>query len=159
MTATSLSKKNNAPKYFKWGVIVVALVALAGLAYYFLKPKEAAPQYLTATVETGDIENSVMATGKIEAISSVDVGSEASGKVQKLFVDVGSVVKAGDIIAQIEQIDQKNAVSNAQATLVQSQSSLQSAYGDLASREAELVSAQATLATRQAEFIKAQKKL
>lgn len=155
MTSSTIKRKKF--PYIKWLLIAIVLIALAGLAYYFLKPKEKAPEYLTATVTTGDIEDSVMATGKIEAISSVDVGSEASGKVERLLVDVGSEVKQGDIIAQIEQINQKDAVSSAEASLVQSQSALQSAHGELASREAELDSAKATLATRRAELAKAER--
>lgn len=143
----------------KWLITALVLAVLAVLAYVFFKPSEEAPQYLTATVETGDIERSIMATGKIEAITRVDVGSDASGKLEMLAVDVGSEVKKGEIIAQIEQVNQQNAVSNASATLTQSQSALQAAHSELASREAQAANARANLANRQAQAVKAQRHL
>ncbi len=66
--------KINKKSAIKWGVIALIIVALAALAYTFLKPEEETPNYLTATVEVGDIENNVMASGKVKALNTVDVG-------------------------------------------------------------------------------------
>ncbi|UYZ69142.1 biotin/lipoyl-binding protein [Moraxella bovis] len=55
----------------------------------------------------GDIENTVMASGKVKPIYSVDVGAQVSGRIVKLYVDVGDEVKKGDLIAQINQVEQK----------------------------------------------------
>ncbi|RXY97582.1 efflux RND transporter periplasmic adaptor subunit, partial [Klebsiella pneumoniae] len=114
------------------------------------------PNYITATAEIGDIENNVMASGKVKALYTVDVGAQVSGEVTRLFVDVGDEVKKGDLIAQIDQVTQKNNLSNEQASLEQSEAALQSARAESLSRQASLKSAQADLASRQAELKQAQ---
>lgn len=140
-----LSKKSA----IKWGIIALIVVALAALAYSKFKPKEEAPNYITAVAKVGDIENNVMASGKVKALNTVDVGAQVSGEVTKLFVDVGDEVKKGDLIAQIDQVTQKNNLNNQQASLAQSEAALQSAKAEFGSRKASLNSAYADLARRQ----------
>ena len=136
----------------KWGVIVLIIAALAALAYATLKPEEEKPNFLTAAVEVGDIEQNVMASGKVKALNTVDVGAQVSGEVKKLYVEVGDEVKQGDLIAQIDQVTQKNTLSNQQATLEQSEAALQSAQAEALSKQASLKSAYADLASRQSEL-------
>ncbi|MEJ6069917.1 biotin/lipoyl-binding protein, partial [Psychrobacter sp. 16-Bac2893] len=145
--------KNSA---IKWGIIALVIIALGVLAYKTLKTKEVTPNYLTATAEIGDIENNVMASGKVKALNTVDVGAQVSGEVTRLFVEVGDEVQKGDLIAQIDQVTQKNSLSNEQASLEQSEAALQSARAESLSRQAGLKSAQADLASRQAELRQAQ---
>jgi len=145
--------KNSA---IKWGIIALVIIALGVLAYKTLKPKEVTPNYLTATAEIGDIENNVMASGKVKALNTVDVGAQVSGEVTRLFVEVGDEVQKGDLIAQIDQVTQKNSLSNEQASLEQSEAALQSARAESLSRQAGLKSVQADLASRQAELRQAQ---
>jgi len=140
----------------KWGVITLIILALGALAYTFLKPEETTPNYLTATVEVGDIENNVMASGKVKALNTVDVGAQVSGEVKRLYVEVGDEVKQGDLIAQIDQVTQKNSLSNEQASLEQSEAALQSAQAESLSKQASLKSAYADLASRQSELKQAQ---
>ena len=140
----------------KWGVITLIIVALGALAYTFLKPEETAPNYLTATVEVGDIENNVMASGKGKALNTVDVGAQVSGEVKRLYVEVGDEVQKGDLIAQIDQVTQKNNLSNEQASLEQSEAALQSAQAESLSKQAALKSAYSDLASRQSELKQAQ---
>lgn len=113
-------RKMSKKSAIKWGVIALVIVALGALAYKTFKPKDTTPNYLTATAEIGDIENNVMASGKVKALNTVDVGAQVSGEVTRLFVDVGDEVKKGDLIAQIDQVTQKNNLSNEQASLEQS---------------------------------------
>lgn len=143
-------------KLIKYGVTILALAIIAFGAYALLRPKDVSPNYLTADVIIGDVEDSVMASGKIKAISSVDVGAQVSGEVTKLYVQVGDVVKQGDLIAQIDEVTQNNDLSNARANLEQSQASLYSAQASLASRQGDVQSAIATVTTREAELAKAQ---
>ena len=145
--------KNSA---IKWGIIALVIIALGALAYKTFKPKETTPNYLTATAEIGDIENNVMASGKVKALNTVDVGAQVSGEVTRLFVEVGDEVKKGDLIAQIDQVTQKNNLSNEQASLEQSEAALQSAQAESLSKQASLKSAYADLASRQAELKQAQ---
>ena len=149
-------RKMSKKSAIKWGVIALIIVALGALAYKTFKPKDTTPNYLTATAEIGDIENNVMASGKVKALNTVDVGAQVSGEVTRLFVDVGDEVKKGDLIAQIDQVTQKNNLSNEQASLEQSEAALQSARAESLSRQASLKSAQADLASRQAELKQAQ---
>ena len=74
-------RKMSKKSAIKWGVIALIVIALAALAYHFLKPKEVTPNYLTATAEIGDIENNVMASGKVKALYTVDVGDKVSVEV------------------------------------------------------------------------------
>lgn len=149
-------RKMNKKSAIRWGVIALVIIVLAVLAYRTFKPKEVAPNYITATVEVGDIENNVMASGKVKALNTVDVGAQVSGEVKRLFVEVGDQVKEGDLIAQIDQVTQKNNLSNEQASLEQSEAALQSARADSLSRQAGLKSAYADLESRQSELKQAQ---
>ena len=145
-------RKMSKKSAIKWGVIALVVIALGALAYTFFKPKEITPNYLTAIAEMGDIENNVMASGKVKALNTVDVGAQVSGEVTRLFVEVGDEVKKGDLIAQIDQVTQKNNLSNEQASLEQSEAALQSARAESLSRQAALKSAYADLASRQSEL-------
>ena len=149
-------RKMSKKSAIKWGIIALIIVALGALAYKTFKPKETTTNYLTATAEIGDIENNVMASGKVKALNTVDVGAQVSGEVTRLFVDVGDEVQKGDLIAQIDQVTQKNNLSNEQASLEQSEAALQSARAESLSRQASLKSAYADLASRQSELKQAQ---
>ncbi|MCW0181835.1 efflux RND transporter periplasmic adaptor subunit [Zavarzinia sp.] len=101
---------------------IVALVALAGAAVWgaklWLYPAETeAPRYLTAVAARKDIEQVVLATGTLEAFKQVSVGAQVSGQIKSLKVDFGSVVKAGDLIAEIDSKTQENDLKNAEAQL------------------------------------------
>lgn len=143
-------------KWLKWAIIALLLATIIAVGYYFLRPKPAQPNYITAPVERSAIENSVMATGKIEALNQVDVGAQVSGEVTKLFVDVGSVVKKGDIIAQIDPVTQRNNLSNQQASLEQSLASLDSTKANYATRQQALATAQADLKGKLATLAQAE---
>ncbi|WP_105244950.1 efflux RND transporter periplasmic adaptor subunit [Psychrobacter sp. Marseille-P5312] len=140
----------------KWGVAAIVVLLLGVFAYQQLKPKAAEPNYLTAKAEIGDIENNVMASGKVKALNTVEVGAQVSGEVKKLYVDIGDQVQQGDLIAQIDQVTQRNALDNQQATLEQSAAALKSAQADVLSKRANLKSAYADLASRQSELKQAQ---
>lgn len=142
-------------KYTKFVMIALVLLAIVGVAYYFLKPKPQLPNHITATAERMDIENSVMASGKIEAKDTVDVGAQVSGEVTNLYVDVGDAVKKGDVIAQIDPVTQRNNLANQQATLQQSLAKLESSKANLATRQASLDTAKADLISREATLSQA----
>lgn len=152
----SVSKKSSVAK---WVIVAVVLAVIGVILYQFLKPKPTPPSYLTADVVMGDIESIVMASGKVKAISSVDVGAEVSGRIVKLYVDVGDEVKKGDVIAQISEVEKKNTVSNAGANLAQAEANLASAQASLASSQGSIASSQATLSSRLSELKKAEQAL
>lgn len=81
--------------------------------------------YTTAQVEKTDITTSVTATGTIEPVTSVDVGTQVSGIVSKIYVDYNSVVKAGQVIAELDRTNLTSELSSAQASLRSAQSELE----------------------------------
>jgi macrolide-specific efflux system membrane fusion protein len=86
--------------------MVLALFVLAGGAYYFrstyLAAEEERNNVLTAIVQKGDIEDLITATGSLQPKDYVDVGTQVSGQLKRLLVDVGAVVKAKDLLAEID---------------------------------------------------------
>lgn len=86
--------------------------------------KKAGFTYSEAEVAKQDIVNSVTATGTIEPVTSVDVGTQVSGVISKLYVDYNSVVKAGQVIAELDRTNLMSELSSAQASLKSAQSEL-----------------------------------
>ena len=109
-------------------VIVIAVVA-TGIYLYSKKTAEA--QYKTARVERGDIVSIVSATGNLAAVVTVQVGTQVSGTIQKLFVDFNSSVKRGQTIAQIDPALFNAQVEQSHGNLINAQANLQKAKSDL----------------------------
>ena len=87
-----------------WGAVVLVLVlAVAGAAVARLVKGSSIDANRIAKVTRGDVARSVVATGKIQPITKVEVKSKASGIVEKLFVDINNVVKKGQPLAQLDQ--------------------------------------------------------
>jgi HlyD family secretion protein len=95
--------------------------------FYFWGGQSGATQYLTAKVERGNLRNTVTATGTLQAVTTVQVGSQASGTISSLTADYNSVVKKGQVIAQLDPAVSKAQVDQARANLQQAQASLQQA--------------------------------
>ncbi|HEY5716307.1 MAG TPA: efflux RND transporter periplasmic adaptor subunit [Psychromonas sp.] len=150
-------------------ISAIAIALLAGGGFYFRNKGEPAPSYATEEVARGDIENSVLANGMLQASKLVSVGSQVSGQIIKLPVTLGQQVKQGDLIAQIDSLTQQNSLQVAEASL----SSIKAEYrakqakirqaqqafnrqkamlADNASSKADYETAQADLAVYQAEL-------
>jgi HlyD family secretion protein len=82
----------------KWTIIGVLLAAI-GLLTAFKYESKGTPQYFTEKVQKGDIQNVVQATGTINAVTTVQVGSQVSGTIQTLAADFNSHVKKNQVIA------------------------------------------------------------
>lgn len=113
-------------------VLVILVLVVYGLWYGLWKRNDDAVIYTTETVARGDIENLVTATGTIQPRDYVDVGAQVSGQLEKLHVDVGSDVKAGDLLAEIDatvyaaKVDATRAqLRNQQAQLLDREAQLQ----------------------------------
>ena len=149
---------------------IIAILIIALLAWWFLKPKEELPSYITSQVERGDIENNVIATGLLEATKIVSVGAQASGQLKKMYVELGDEVKQGQLIAQINSVTQENEIQTAQASIKNQQAQLavrqatlaqvqaeynrqKNMYAQDATSKAELESALASYKTAQAEIV------
>lgn len=105
------------------GVIAVAIIAVAVWMLSGIK-KERQISFETDKVKKNDIQNSITATGTIEPVTSVTVGTQVSGIVSKLFVDYNSVVKKGQIIAELDKTNLTSELNTAKANLSSAQSTL-----------------------------------
>ena len=106
--------------------ITLGVAALAVIAYFILSggKKEEKVTLQTAKVERGSIQNSITATGTIEPVTSVTVGTQVSGIVSHLYVDYNSVVKKGQVIAELDRTNLTSELKTAQANLASAQSTL-----------------------------------
>src|SRR5213596_1623043 len=114
----------------KW-IILIGLVVAVGVLAAFSFTRKSAPQYFTAKAETGDIHDVVEATGTINAVITVQVGSQVSGTISKLFVDFNSRVHKGDLVALIDPALFKGAVQQATADLENARANLIAARANL----------------------------
>ena len=98
--------------------LVVAGAFVFGAVLYFAGTSEPVKEYLTAKVVKGDITEKVTATGTINPISTVNIGTQVSGTISEIFVDYNSLVKKGQVLAQIDPalfqatVDQRQAALN-----------------------------------------------
>ena len=106
--------------------IAVAVIAVAIVAYLLMSggKKEEKVEYETAKVDQGNIQTTITATGTIEPVTSVTVGTQVSGIVSKLYVDYNSVVKKGQIIAELDKTNLISELTAQRANLSSAQSSL-----------------------------------
>jgi HlyD family secretion protein len=105
---------------------IVALLLCAGATYGFWRYNYNAKEspYVTTAVRRATITQVVSSTGTLQAVVTVQVGSQVSGTIDKLFANFNSKVKAGDIVAQLNQDKFRAAVDQAQANLLAAQSNL-----------------------------------
>lgn len=114
-------KKIDKKVWIALGVVVVAIIA-----YNLLSggKKEEKVTFDTAKVEKTHIRTSITATGTIEPVTSVTVGTQVSGIVSKLYVDYNSVVKKGQVIAELDRTNLISELNTAKANLASSESSM-----------------------------------
>jgi HlyD family secretion protein len=123
------------------GLGAMLSVVLAGL--YFWGDDSASAQYLTARVDRGNLRNTVTATGALQAVTTVQVGSQASGTISALYADFNSVVKKGQVVAQLDPAQAKAQVDQARANLQQARASLAQARAAVTNSRAGITDAQA----------------
>lgn len=99
-------------------LIAVAVVVVAGAGIWFFagSPAKHKVTYATANVSKGDISNSVTATGTIEPVTEVEVGTQVSGIIDKIYVDYNSVVTKGQLIAEMDRATLQSELASQQAT-------------------------------------------
>jgi len=122
-------------------LLTVSLLAMAlatsGYVVYRRAHSDAAPTYRTATVQRGNIESTVSATGSLGAVTTVQVGTQVSGQVSAIYADFNSKVKKGQLIARIDPTLQQQAVADAETGVARANATLQQTQGDYA-REKQL---------------------
>ena len=106
---------------------IVVIGAAAAATYFYAGRKGKTPQFRTAAVDNGDIEETITASGNINAVTTVQVGSQVSGTIRSILVDYNSVVRKGQVIAQIDPQLFQAAVVQARANLASARASLEKA--------------------------------
>ncbi len=124
--------------WLKWGIIVAAVIVFAGsVIWYFRHGHAVVPAYQTVTVEPGTLTQVVTATGTLNPVTNVTVGSQVSGIITKLYVDFNSLVKKDQVIAEIDPSTYEAIVKQAQANLANAKANLELQQVE-ANRSAEL---------------------
>jgi HlyD family secretion protein len=109
--------------------LVAAIAVTALLIQHFVHAKQA-PAFRFTTVERGDIQALVSATGVLNAVTTVSVGTQVSGQVSALYVDFNDHVKKGQLLARIDPTIAQQGVADAQANLEKVQAQVNQASGD-----------------------------
>ena len=112
-------------------LVVLGILVAVGLMAARSSGKKIDPTKL-AKVERGDVVKSVVATGKVEPITKVEIKSKASGIVKKLYIEAGDHVKQGQVLAELDRVEMEAQVRQSEAQLQSAQATLSSAEADLA---------------------------
>lgn len=143
-----LPSGKRARKYLFLAVSVLIAAIWAGFAIRDRDAASQAPTMMTALVSTGDVRETVLASGILKPRRLVAVGAQVSGRVTALKVALGQQVKRGDLIAQIDSLPQQNALRTAQATLANNKAQRVEKEATLAFAETSLARQQLTLAQK-----------
>ncbi|MFC7459968.1 efflux RND transporter periplasmic adaptor subunit [Hydrogenophaga defluvii] len=134
----------------KWSATALVLVAAAGAGWWWMQRGDApAVSYRTAKIERGGLQATVSASGAVNPVTQVSVGTQVSGQIRDLYVDYNAEVKAGQLIAQIDPETFEYRVRSAQADLDAARANVLTAQANAAASRANLSRAQTDLAEAQ----------
>ncbi len=149
----------------RWTLVVVAVAAGLG-GYFYVQGRGQVPQYRLARVERGPLTAAVSATGNLNAVVTVQVGSQVSGQIKELLVDFNSVVRRGQVIARIDpesflaKVNQARAeLEAARAAVLNQQAQVEKARADVENARAALAQARADTARAQVALLDARRDL
>ncbi|CAN7211929.1 MULTISPECIES: efflux RND transporter periplasmic adaptor subunit [unclassified Acidovorax] len=124
------------PKPLRIGIIALVLIAaVAAFVKWQFFPAKVPNNFITATAATGDLEDTVLASGTLQAFKQVSVGAQVSGQIKSLKVALGDNVKAGQLVAEIDSLTQQNTVRNSEAALATAQANLRARQASLSQVE------------------------
>jgi HlyD family secretion protein len=144
-------KRNSIIKYCILAVLIFG-AAWGGYSYWKNTRKDPREKYLTVKAERGSLRRTVSSTGTLQAVVTVQVGSQVSGRIQELHADFNSVVKKGQMLAVIDPANFEAQRERAQAQLATAQAAVKNAEANLGNRRAELSSAKANLEVARVAF-------
>ncbi|GAB6976545.1 efflux RND transporter periplasmic adaptor subunit [Prevotella falsenii] len=140
-------------KISKVWILVGAIVIVAIAAFFLTRGGDTEKvSFETAAVGEANIQNSVTATGTIEAVTTVTVGTQVSGIVNHLYVDYNSVVKKGQVIAELDKTNLLSQLNSAKAALAGAKANVASAQDNVVKVQADLRSAEANIGYQRANF-------
>src|ERR1700741_5376914 len=131
-------------------IAFAAMVLVVAAGFVFHSQQTSATTYLTAKVERGNLRNTVTATGTLQAVTTVQVGSQASGTISALYADFNSKVKKGQVVTQLDPSQMKAQVDQARANLEQAKASLANARAAVTDAQAKNLAAKSTVQNNQA---------
>src|ERR1700694_4343412 len=137
-------------------VLVVIVVAAAVWGYFYVQSRGNAPKYRTARVERGPLTAAVSATGNLNAVILVQVGSQVSGQIAVLNADFNTVVRRGQVIARLDPAMFQAQVNQAKAQLDAAKAAVNNQEAVVEKTRADLLNTQAALASAKAQTLKAQ---
>lgn len=111
----------------KYLIILAVIILIGGIAGYLFYKRAPEVSYKTAKIERGTIVSTVAATGNLSAVTTVQVGTQVSGTIQKLYVDFNSRVKKGQAIAEIDPALFNASVEQSQGNYLSAEANLQKA--------------------------------
>lgn len=123
--------------------IAVLLLAVVGVAAFIWGDRASASDYITAKVDRGNVEVTVSATGTVQAVTTVQVGSQVSGTVSWLGADFNSQVTQGQVIARLDPAIFDAQVENARANVANAEAAVQAAQTEINNQKANLQAAKA----------------
>jgi len=108
-------------------IIGSVLLVVAAIAVFYYMKRDKGPQvtFVTATIERGDVSKSITATGTLQPVDTVSVGSQVSGVIKHIYIDFNDVVKKGQLIAKIDPAVFEAQVKAAQANAVNTKSNME----------------------------------
>ncbi|MGA2712618.1 MAG: efflux RND transporter periplasmic adaptor subunit [Bryobacteraceae bacterium] len=140
----------------KW-VLAALVVAVLGVVGIFVRVHSSGKAtYVTARLSRGNIESTVTTTGNLNAVITVQVGSQVSGNIIALYADFNTKVKKGQLVAEIDPAPFKAAVDQAAASLNAAKAAIVTAQAMLAKSKSDLATAEANVASQKANVVKAQ---
>jgi len=138
-------------RYWIWLVLLLTLI-VAGAGYLFWSKKSDVPQYRTATIEKGRLVASVAATGTLQPVVSIQVGSQVSGQLKEVLVDFNSLVKKNQLIARIDPESFEYRVRQAQADLDAARAQVATQQANIAAQRAFQSQIEVSLADARRDF-------
>jgi len=108
-------------------VAVIVLIAVGTGLFFFFRSDKNVPKFVTAKITRGDIKSTITATGTVNAVTTVQVGTQVSGTIKELFADYNSPVKKGQLLAQIDPAIFEAQVGQARANLMSAKANLEKA--------------------------------
>src|SRR5581483_11207012 len=110
----------------KWLILLLLAGGLTAAGWwYFFHRDNTGPEYQTATIARGDLTQTVTATGQLNPVTNVTVGSQISGNILKLYADFNTLVKAGQVVAELDPATYKAAVAVAEGDLANAKANLE----------------------------------
>ena len=135
-------KLNRKPLFSIVGILILATL---GIYWWMMGDVDPTEKYFKVEVEQGDIRRTVSSTGTLQAVVTVQVGSQVSGRIQELNADFNSVVKKGQSLAVIDPANFEAQRDRAAASLTTSEAAVKNSEANLINRKAELESSEANL--------------